>query len=298
MIRNIRLIMADLTQMKILVLASDLGSLAAVARKLGVSPAAISKQVTRLEKELGLELIVRSTRKLAFTDVGTDYCHQCRRILEEVEAANALASQLKAVPSGSLKVVSGRHFGSTYIVPHIQEFLLTYPKIELNLELAERIPDINAEGIDVVIGMSVSASGDVIQKRIATTTYTYCASPSYLKKYGTPKKPEDLTKHRFITHSMRKPDNVLEFGSKSIMVHPYIRVNDVQTMVDFAEAGLGIVRLHHYVVKEHLERGTLQELFKSYTTTEIPIYVAYPERRFIASKIRVFIDFMTGKLKT
>jgi DNA-binding transcriptional LysR family regulator len=289
--------MIDLSQMKTFILISELGSLAAAARAIGISPAAVSKQLTKLEEELGLQLLVRSTRRLELTEIGVNYYSQCQRILEEVEAASALVAQMKVIPNGVLKVVSGRHFATSYIVPHMKEFLLKYPKIELHLELAERVPDLNTEGIDVLIGMSISATGDAIQKRIATTSYSLCASPDYLKKFGTPKKPDDLKHHRYIAHSMRKPDNELLFHNKEIVtLTPYIRVNDAETMLNFALDGLGIVKLHHYVVKKHLEQGSLQELLSSYNNPEIPIYVAYPQRRFIASKIRCFIDFITEKI--
>lgn len=288
--------MPDLSQLETLILTSELGSLAAVSRKLGISPAAISKQLTKLEEELGLQLLIRSTRRVELTEIGVDYCLQCRRILEEVEAASALVSQIKVIPHGSLTVVSGRHFAITYIIPHIKEFLLKYPKIELNLELAERIPDLNLEAIDVLIGMSISATGDVIQKRIATTSYSFCASPTYLKQFGIPETPEDLKNHRYITHSMRKPYDELEFDSKKIIkINPYIKVNDSQTMLNFALEGLGIIKLHHYVVHKYIENGTLQEILSNYNRSEIPIYVAYPQRRFIASKVRCFIDFIMEK---
>lgn len=290
--------MPDLSQMQTFVLTAELGSLAAVARKLKVSPAAISKQLTRLEEELGLQLLIRSTRRIDLTEVGINYCLQCRRIMEEVEAASALISQVKAIPYGNLKIVSGRHFAISYIVPYMKEFLLQYPKIELNLELAERVPDLNLEAIDVLIGMSISATGDVIQKRIATTSYSFCASPKYLKQFGIPKKPEDLKNHRYITHSMRKPDDVIQFDKLIVPITPYIRVNDSQTMLDFALDGLGIVKLHHYVVEKHLKQGKLQEVLTPYNKSEIPIYVAYPQRRFIASKVRCFIDFITQKMGT
>jgi DNA-binding transcriptional LysR family regulator len=291
--------MPDLSQMETLILVSELGSLAAVARKLGISPAAISKQLTKLEKEVGLQLLIRSTRHVELTEVGVNYCSQCRRIFEEVEAASALVSQVKSVPSGILKIVSGRHFGATYIVPHMKEFLQKYPQIELNLELAERVPDLNLEAIDVLIGMSISVTGDAIQRRIAMTSYSYCASPGYLKHFGIPQKPQDLKNHRYIAHSMRKPDNELTFNNKDIItLNPYIRVNDAQTMLEFALKGLGIVRLHHYVVKEYLDSGKLQELLKDYKNSEIPVYVAYPQRRFISSKTRCFIDFIVEKIKS
>lgn len=282
--------MTDLAQIETFVLTVELGSLASVARRLKISSAAISKQLTKLELELGLQLLIRSTRKIELTEVGQNYYLQCRRILEEVEAATAMISQTKATPQGALKIVSGRHFAAAYIIPHIKEFLLKYPQINLQLELAERIPDLNLEAIDVLMGMSISATGEVIQKRIATTSYTFCASPKYLKQFGIPKKLEDLKKHHYITHTMRNPDDEL------VKILPYIKVNDSQTMLQFALEGLGIVKLHHYVVKEYIEKGLLREILTNYSKSEIPIYIAYPQRRFISSKVRCFIDFITQKL--
>lgn len=290
--------MPAFSQLEIFILTSELGSLAAVARKLGISSAAISKQLTKLEEEVGVQLLERTTRRIELTEIGKNYCLQCRRILEELEAASALISQVKAEPTGLLKIVTGRHFGSTYIVPYLKEFLQIYPKITLDLELAERIPDLNLEGVDVLIGMSISAFGDTIQKRIATTSYSFCASPCYIKECGIPETPQDLSNHRYITHSMRKPDNELFFRNKqSMTIVPYLRVNDVETMLNLALDGLGIVMLHHYVVKEHLEKGTLKELLSDYNPIEIPLYVAYPQRRYISSKTRYFIDFIVEKIK-
>lgn len=287
--------MVSLAEMQLLVLVAEYGSLAAAARKVGISSAAVSKQLTKMEKILGVQLLLRSTRRVELTLIGRDYCTQCKRVLEEADEAKALISQLQATPSGPLHILSGRHFANAYIIPHIDSFLLKYPNIHLNLELGERQPNLNEEALDIVIGMSITPIGEVIQRRIASTTYVYCASPKYLKKFGLPKKPDDLKKHRYITHSMRKPDDVIEFQKgKSISVKPYIRVNDAQTMLDFALAGLGIVKLHRYVVQRHLEAGELLELFPNENQPEVPIYVAYPQRRYLPSKTRCFIDFITG----
>lgn len=289
--------MPELSQLKTFVLTSELGSLAAVARKLEISPAAISKQLSRLEEELKVQLLVRSTRKVELTEVGVNYCLQCRRILEEVESASALISQVQALPFGILKIVSGRHFAEAHIIPYVKEYLKKYPKIELHLELAERIPDINVEPVDIVIGLSISATGEAIQREIGATSYVYCASPHYLKEFGVPKRPSDLKNHRYLTHSMRKPDDELVFSNHEV-VHliPYIRVNDVHTLLNFALGGLGIIKVHHYVVKEALERGELKELLSLYNNSKIPIYVAYAQRRYIPSKIRCFIDFILEKM--
>ncbi len=291
--------MSRLAQIEAFVLIAKLGSFAAAARKLGISPAAISKQLSRLEGELGIQLIQRTTRHLELTDTGTSYRAQCERILEEVEAANALVSQTKSAPHGNLEVVCGRHFGLSFVVPHLPEFLDTYPDVHLNLELAERMPDLEAEAVDVLLGMSISATGRTIQRRVATTRYVFCAAPKYLDMYGTPQTPEELAKHRYITHSMRRPDNVLELHKgATLSVDPYLRVNDVSTMLRLAAKGSGIIMVHHYSAQDRLQQGLLIEVLEGYGMTDVPIYVAYPERRFVPAKVRCFIDFIVSKIST
>lgn len=292
---NNRLSVAEISQIRTLVLVSQLGSLAAAARTLNISPAAVSKQLTCLEKELGVLLLIRSTRRVEFTEIGVNYCVQCQRILEEVDTAANLISGAKKTPHGSLKIFSGRHFAAAYIVPYLQKFLTRFPEIEVCLELGERIPDLEFEGIDVLIGMSLSATGDVIQKRIGTTRYVYCASPDYLAAFGEPIKPLDLLTHRYITHGMRKPNDELVFPDKEVIrIKPYLRVNDTETMLKLSENGIGIVKLHDYVVNEHLKKGLLVKLFTSYTEPEIPLYLAFPRRRYIPAQARCFIDFFSA----
>lgn len=288
--------MITLADMRLLVLTAELGSLAAAARALKISPAAVSKQLTKMEKALRTQLLLRTTRKIELTDVGRDYLAQCQRVLEEADQAEALISEMQREPSGNLTVLSNPHFAASYIVPKISPFLSKFPKIHLNLELGERIPNLSEEPIDIVVGMSLTIPGEVIQKRIATTSYVYSASPDYLKAFGQPKTPEDLKHHRYLTHSMRKPDNVLKFDKdKSITIQPYLRVNDAETLLRLSLAGLGIVKLHRYLVQDHLSSGRLVELFSQENKSEIPIYLAYPQRRFIPSKIRAFIDFFFPK---
>ena len=282
--------MLDLLRLKIFLLVADLKSLALAAKHLNLSSAAISKQLTKLEKEVGVQLLTRTTRQVELTEIGKSYYLQCQSIFAEVEAADAFISQAKQAPCGLLKVVSSRHFADRYLFPYLQEFLLAYPDLKLDLELAERIPDLNREGIDILIGMSLSATGEVIQKKIATTCYTFCASPSYLRLFGRPVCPKELKNHRYITHSMRSVEKIELLWQ--------IRANDVQAMVTLAKNGIGIVKLHRYAVEEEIKQGNLVEILKPYAKKNIPLYVAYPKKRFVASKIRFFIDYILAKMNS
>ena len=145
--------------------------------------------------------------------------------------------------------------------------------------------------------MSLSAEGDAIQRKIASTRYSFCASPAYIRAFGIPLKPHDLLKHRYITHTMRRPNNELIFSNKEkVVLHPYLFLNDAEAMVTLAKEGVGIVKVHHYLVSESLENGSLVELLAAYSEGEIPLYVAFPQRRYPSAKTRCFIDFIYQKI--
>lgn len=286
--------MGRLEQIQAFVLVCEKESISAAANELNVSGAAVSKQLSRLEAELGIQLLNRTTRSVKLTEIGISYKDQCLRILEEAAIADSWAMQVTAAPQGKLHVVTGRYFSRTFILPRLTDFLSQYPLIEFNLELAERIPNMEEENIDLLFGVSFSAPDNAVQKCIGTTRYCYCASKKYLKTYGTPKKPSDLLQHRYITHSKRNPNDTLTFSAgEKITLKPYLLVNDAETMIRIAKEGLGIIKLHHYVVKEALDRGELIEILPGFVEKEIPLYVAYLQKKYLPSKVRCFIDFFT-----
>ncbi len=203
--------MSKLNQLATFIQVAENSSFAKTARSMKLSTAAVSKQIGLLEDSLGVQLLHRSTRRVELSEIGQIYYEHCKRIMSELSEADAAISKTHQEPFGELKVTSGRHFGERYIVPHLADFIKSYPKVRINLELAERIPDLEKEGVDILIGMSLPGPPDSIQRVIEKTRYVLSASPAYLKKFGIPKKPEDLIEHRYITHSMRHPDDVIFF---------------------------------------------------------------------------------------
>ena len=154
------------------------------------------------------------------------------------------------------------------------------------------------EAVDLLIGMSISAAENNIQRRIGVTRYAICGSPDYFSQNGMPKKPSELNQHRYITHSMRQPDDMIVFKNREMVtLTPYLRVNDAATMARLATEGVGIVMLHQYVVHNAIKEGKLQEVLQEYVEPEIPIYVAFPQRRYTPTKVRCFVDFIIDKLK-
>jgi len=290
--------MSHLTQMETFVKVVECNSFAAASREIGISNAAVSKQVSRLEERLGVQLLKRTTRRLELTDAGSCYFEQCKKVIEEAYEADSLVTQLRTEPQGTLKVLTGSHFAEKKIIPDLPAFMEKFPKINFDLVIDERIPDFKKEGVDIMIGHNILLPEEFVQRKIMTTRYAFCASPSYLEKFGTPNQPTDLANHRYITHSMRTPNNIIQFkGEKQMQVNPYLHVNNATAMYLCALQGLGIIKLHHYVVADAIKKGDLVEILEKYNEGKIYLNVSYLHRRFVPSKIRAFIDFYCSKLK-
>lgn len=279
--------------METFVLVVENHSFQRAANKKKISSVAVAKQINQLEKGLKIQLLKRTTRSLTLTEAGKIYYESSKKILREMEEVDAMMANIVKEPQGPLRVTITPHFARTYVLPFLPQFLEKYPKILLNIELAERLPNLKEEGIDVLLGMSLSPSQDLIARKLGETRYVLCATPTYLKNHGEPKKPQDMTSHRYINHSMRREPFTLAFDKgQSVPVSTCLLINDTQTMFECALQGLGIVKLHYYVVKEALEKGKLKEILYSYREKDQPIYAFYQETKFVSSKIRFFIDFV------
>jgi DNA-binding transcriptional LysR family regulator len=284
--------MSHFSQIAAFIAVVEQNSFAAAARQLSVSTAAISRQVARLEADLHIQLLYRTTRRVSLTEMGAEYYQQCKKALEGLAEAERTISASQAVATGTLSITSSRYFALQYLLARLPKFMAQNPKLEIKLELAERFPDLEKENIDLIFGMSMPDSLDLVRKRVATTRYVLCASPQYLKKYPPPKTPEDLHRYRYLTHSMRWPDHVILFkNNHEVTLRPFLRINDSQALRDCAIQGMGIVQLHDYMVSDALEDGRLIELLKNFSPPQQSVYLYYQQSRYLQSKIRRFIDF-------
>jgi DNA-binding transcriptional LysR family regulator len=268
---------------------------AAAAKKNHVSPAAISRQITALERGLGAHLLNRTTRSLSLTEVGLEYYQQCKKILSALQEADeaVLGSQKEA--TGLLHIMSNGYFSEKFILPRLKSFMQLNPKLRIKLDVAERFPNLNMEGIDLIFGISMEGPPELIRRQVATTRYVLCASLDYLQKYGTPKTPSDLTKHYYITHNMRVPDNVIKLDDNlDVYLEPILWLNDSRSMRDCAMQGIGIVRLHDYIVNDALASKKLVEILPKYNRTQVPVFLYYQQSRYLQPKIRKFIDYFSS----
>ncbi|KTD38670.1 transcriptional regulator [Legionella nautarum] len=272
-------------------------SFTGAAKQLAISPAAVSKQVSLLESELGVSLLERTTRKVLLTSVGEAYYQEVQTVLQALEQANSIISASQTEPQGLLRVKSSRYFAETIILPRLPAFSAHYPQIKVDLQIGEQIPHLLDEGLDVVFGMSTQVASNSIQKKITTTRYVFCASPEYLARFASPEKPSDLQRHHYLTHSMRNPNDQWIFPSgETIYLNPVLYLNDAAALCDSACRGLGIIALHHYQVAEALKAGKLVEVLPKYRMPLIPVYLFYHPARFIQPKLRVWIETMTADL--
>jgi DNA-binding transcriptional LysR family regulator len=291
--------MDKLKHMKAFMLAVEEGSIVKAAAQLGITKAAASKQLIDLENNLNTQLLYRTTRMLKLTDIGRLYYESLKNVFTAVADAEAIVAHIHQKPIGTLKISSHRHFGEKYIVSHIKEFMTLYPELKIDLDLADRFPDLEKENIDVLCGVGQDGPDHLVRKKISSVHHVLCASPDYLHKFGIPKIVKDLKKHRYITHSFRCPDNILTFkNNKELYLDFHIRVNDAQTMLQLALQGLGFIKIYNYFVEDYIKCDKLVEILNEHREPSRPIYLFYQQQKFLPTKIRLFIDFICKKINS
>lgn len=272
-------------------------SFTAAAKILKVSAASVSKQVSLLEAELGVMLLQRTTRQVTLTEIGEAYYQDAQLVLLALEKSYGVIAAAKDEPSGLLRVKSARYFAEHIIIPHLPKYMATYPKVILDLQIAEHTPHLLEEDLDVVFGMSAQVASNSIQKKITSTRYVFCCSPDYLNTYGQPEQPSDLPEHYYITHTMRTPNDRWIFPSgETAYLKPILFLNDAQAMLECAINGLGIVALHHYQVASALSAGKLVEILTEYRMPLIPVFMYYHPGRYMQPKVKTWVEFMSKNL--
>ena len=286
--------------MKVFVRAVELASFSAAARDLALTPSAVSKIVTRMESRLGVRLLHRTTRRLVLTAEGEGYFAHCRRILIEMEQAEAELLRHRDAPHGLLRVNCGLTFGQHQLVATIPEFLGRYPDVQLELALTDHIVGLMEEGVDVVIRVGASADSSLVGRKICDFERVICASPDYLKRHGEPHTPEDLRAHNCLYVTTANALRVWPFdtpnGQVVIEVAGNFTANNTSTVLDLALRGLGIARLADYIVNEQIRHGRLVELLRATHRLEpVPLYALYPQGRLRSPKITAMLNFLVEK---
>jgi len=277
--------------------AARLGSLSAAARKLDLTPAAVSKSVIRLEAELGVRLFNRSTRRLRPTAEGESFLVRAEGILRSLDEAVAEVSAATESPAGKVRISVGASFGRHWVVPALPALLATHPGLQVEVDLENRPVDLVAEGVDIGIRGGFVRDSSLIARRICALPVVLVASPDYLARRGIPRKVSELPAHDAVL--MRFPSGVLSewqfAGATPETYQPAARllVSEPEAAIDLAVAGVGITQagLHH--VFPHLQSGRLKLLLLDKHdpgTREIVLH--YPHRQYLAPRVRVTVDYL------
>ena len=278
------------------------GSFTKAAENMGHSTSFISKKITKLESRLGVRLLNRTTRSISLTHEGELYFKQCMSIVNDAEQAEASISQQQQKPQGTLKISCSTSFGLSHLRFILTQFMQTYPEVNIELDISENMVDVVADGFDVVIRAThVLEDSSLVSRKLLSSYAVTVASPAYLKKHGTPQHPNELVDHQFIAYSNIKNPNRLHYTSlqgEAIIVPVKNRMltNSSMMEVELAIAGVGITSLPKFIVEEQLKSGLLVSILDDYQHIDINIYLVYASRQHMASKVRVFIDFMMQKL--
>ena len=279
----------------------ETGGFSAAARRLRLSKAAVSKQVAELEAHFGTALLHRTTRRLNATDAGRRYFDNCVRLLDELNEMEAEVRNAQAEPSGRLRVSAPINFGNAVLAPVICAIAQRYPKVEIQVELNDRFVDLIEEGFDVALRIRTNLpDSSLIARRIGNVTRSVCAAPSYLKRKGTPRTPEELKAHACLIYTLSTSpyDWKFLFGSKGVTVRVSggIQSNNGQFLSSFLNAGMGIALLPDFTVAEDIRAGRLKRILENYQIEPHDLYLVYPANRHQSPKLRAFMDMTAEHL--
>ncbi|WP_110970180.1 LysR family transcriptional regulator [Pseudomonas huaxiensis] len=289
--------MSPVSELAFFVQLVRLGSLAATARELNLTPPAVSKRLAQLEQRLGVRLLNRTTRSISLTAEGELYLVNAQRILGEIEEMEQQVSSSRAEPKGLLRVNAPLGFGRTHVGPAISSFVRRHPEVEVQLQLTDRPINLPDDATDVAIRFGELPDSRLIARKIASNRRRLCATPAYLERHGHPETPKDLTRHSCIV--LRQND--LAFGawrfsrgkqSESVKVHGGLSTNDGEVALKWALDGHGILMRAEWNLARYLRSGELVEVLGDYETPPADIYAVYLERLNLSAKVSLFIEHL------
>jgi DNA-binding transcriptional LysR family regulator len=281
-------------------LSAELESFTAAAAAAGITPAAVSRAVARLEERLHARLFVRTTRKIRLTDGGRTYFAQCKQALNQLSEAERELTGTQAEPAGMLRISAPTPLGHYRLLPLLPAFRLRYPKVKVDVQLSNHNVDFTAEGFDLAIRGRTPPDSGLVARRLMDAPLVAVAAPSYLARTGTPQTLEDLAQHECIqfelpssgqrvTWSFRRDGEDVDVPTGGGLCC----LGDLLATVTLARAGGGLLNTYRFLVEEDLQRGALVEILQPYAGRSRPFSLLYPQNRHMPLRVRVFIDYLT-----
>lgn len=282
------------------------GSFAAVARDLDADPSAISRTIANLEKELGIRLLHRSTRRLVPTEAGLVYFNRIESILEQLEQAENIAADTGEQVTGTLRITAPTSFGLTHLSSVIPEFLNTYPHLSVEILMTNSIVDLLQERVDVALRLSSLSDSSLIAQKLFDIDYVICATEEYLSLHGKPASPNALKNHNCLVFPVPGYASRWKFKNSQgviddIEIKGRCSITNSLAIKQCVVANLGIALLPQWSIKQELDDNSLKDLFPDYKVTatdfDIAGWLLYPSRKYLPIKTRQFIEFMKHKFQ-
>ena len=285
---------------------------AAAARKLHISPPAVTRAIAALEEHVKVKLLNRTTRHVRTTEAGQRYLDDARRILADADAADEAAAGINTEPRGHLTVTAPVLFGRMFVIPGIVEYLKRYPDTQIGAQFMDRNVNLLEEGIDVGIRIGELPDSSMRALSVGSIRLVLCASPDYLQQHNLPRKPDELLKHtiiassagnnavgwRFNTRNGKQTTKGKTLEEKTLRIKPRLTVTTNDAAIDAAVRGFGITRLLSYQIAPQLASGKLKIILSEYEPPPRPIHIVHREGRYTSSRTRAFIDLMAEQLRS
>lgn len=294
--------MDRLRAMSVFVAIADTGSLTGAARRLSLTATTVSRLLADLEAHLGVELAIRTPRRMCLTDEGRTYLELARRVLEDVKSTEERLAGVKGELAGDITITAPIVFGRLHVLPVIHRFLADHADVSARLVLSDRNLDMTEDMIDVAVRIGHLADSSLIATKVGVVHRCWCASPEYLARRGMPKSPDDISAHDCILFSYSEKRSrwdfrSRQFGQSSIRISPRLTVTTAESAIDSAIAGLGIVKVLSYQVEAPLSDGRLERVLAIYDDFDIPVSVVHRPFRARRPHVTAFLTYAATELK-
>jgi DNA-binding transcriptional LysR family regulator len=274
----------------------DSGSFTAAAERLGLTKAMVSQHVSRLEAELGVTLLARTTRKVTPTEAGAAFYADCVRVLQDMEAALARLGGRAETPSGLLRITASEDYGAAVVVPALSAFMGKFPQVRVEMVGTDQVVDLVAGGFDLAIRTGWVREPSLRATQLGSFEQIVVASPAYLRKHGTPRRPEDLATHHWIAFSILRTPYTWTFtpqrgAPRTVRVSATVSTNGTTALRAFLRAGAGVSVLPDYMLDADVKAAKLVPLLSGWKLPIAGVHAVYPNVRFTSSNVRAFVDF-------
>lgn len=287
--------------MNVFVAVAEEEGFAGAARRLGMSPPAVTRAIATLEQYLGIKLLNRTTRYVRVTEAGQRYLEDAKRVISAADEADESVIGLNAEPRGHIVITASVLFGRLYVISGIVDYMKRYVGMEVSALFVDRVVNMVEEGVDVAIRIGELPDSSYRAIRVGSVRRVMCASPKYLEQYGMPMSPEELTQHQIILASGLNSSPEFKFVKNddplTVKVKPRLMVSDNDSAKEAAVGGLGITRLISYQIAPQLSNGTLKIILSEFEPKPVPVHIVHSEGRYSSAKIRTFVDLMAERLR-